>query len=110
LTYSELVAKHIGLYRQEEARRRSQAAQYEKRAKWLKTRKQGKVRFILTRGVFVWGLPLFIIYNAIHIYVLGHEGFKDPIWLTVTGPLWCAAACFEHLKIWNTNEKRFNLS
>ena len=115
MSYSEIVAKQLELHHREMALRRAQNPMKVqilrdselKRAKWQEIRKQGRIPFVLTRGILVCGLPLFAIYNGIHIFVLGHSGFKEPTYLVITGTIWCAFACFEQIKTWNANEKRF---
>ena len=72
---------------------------------WVETRKMGKARFILQRGVLAWGVPMFFIMAVLP----ATKGTTEItfFYFCWQGVLWAAAGAIFGFLIWFFSEKSF---
>ena len=76
------------------------------REKWRKIQAQGKLRFVLLRGILGWGLPTMILVGATDYYLF-KEAHSALNWLLAI-PIWLFGGYFFGLLMWRHYEAYFS--
>jgi hypothetical protein len=74
-------------------------------AKWEQQRKVGVLRFVLTRGLLAWGLPMFIAMYAAPAFFNGHPLVVKALLFNVA--LWAVAGAGFGAIIWYSSEAHY---
>jgi len=72
---------------------------------WKKSREQGKLKFVLLRGVLSWGIPMFLLMT----FTLNkpETGFT-PQFITINALIWALAGAVFGLTVWFIGENSFH--
>ena len=75
-------------------------------AKWAKTRKMGRERFIWLHGVLIWGISTAILWS---IFMMVSQGFNTlPLNLAIALILFPIGGYFWGILMWKLSEKKYN--
>jgi hypothetical protein len=82
------------------------------REKWRKVRARGKQRFVITRGVLIWGISTFIVENVVVVFAdfyWLHRPYIRPSLGSLTAQLiaFCFTGYFYGLWFWSWHERNF---
>lgn len=75
------------------------------RAEWELTRVGGSTRFILTRGVLGWGVPM-ALFMLLKDYFVDGEAWT-PVGALIRGVVFLSGGYFFGLALWILNEKSY---
>jgi hypothetical protein len=74
------------------------------KAKWLKTRELGYLRFVLQYGVVYWGVPMFLFMTFI-VFRLFENRFSFGL-LSIHVQIWVVAGAAFGISNWSHSEKK----
>ena len=77
-----------------------------KRQTWDKICKNGKTRFLISRGL-LGGMACTIADTCMEIFIKHSQLYRKPLFLGFATLCWCSICCSIALSAWRRNEKLF---
>jgi hypothetical protein len=78
-----------------------------RRQAWLRMQRQGKLSYVLRRGVLLWGGSMFVLFACWNAYQLRDHLDKLPVLLALNAVIWSLGGMSWGLWTWHSCEKRF---
>jgi hypothetical protein len=75
---------------------------------WLKTRERGRFLYILKWGVLGWGVPCFIAFTCLELFVERNAFYRSPMFLLLDGLIWCLCGYGSCWWMRRMNEKKYH--
>ncbi len=78
-----------------------------KRRAWERLSKGGRLRYVILRGVLLFGGGMFLLTTLLSTFTPSNIGSRPPMFFIIDGLVWCIAGYLWGTWTWHRFERRF---